>query len=147
MTNSNPEVDGGGSEPGPVLRQEARKALSGRVPLAMSIALALLSGTLVGYGVRALTDGHCPRREQRCSRQAGRVLVVPKASEEQRECKPRLRLLQEAAPVPGSADSAVKESVEDATGGDAAARKARRDEARAIRDAAADRAAPAGKPY
>ena len=142
MTNSNPEVDGGGSEPGPVLRQEARKALSGRVPLAMSIALALLSGMLAGYGVRALTDGHCPRREQRCSRQAARVLVVPKPSEEQRECKPRLRLLQEAAPVPGSADSVV-EGVEDATDGDAAARKAKRDEARAIRDAAAGGAAPA----
>jgi hypothetical protein len=146
MTNSNPEVDGGGSEPGPVLRQEARKALSGRVPLAMSIALALLSGMLAGYGVRALTDGHCPRREQRCSRQAARVLVVPKASEEQRECKPRLRLLREAAPVPGSADSVVDRGVEDATDEDAAARKAERDEARAIRDPVV-RSAPVDKSY
>lgn len=146
MTNSNPEVDGGGSEPGPVLRQEARKALSGRVPLAMSIALALLSGVLAGYGVRALTDGHCPRREQRCSRQAARVLVVPKASEEQRECKPRLRLLHEAAPVPGSADSVVEAGVEDATDEDAAARKAKRDEARALRDPVVRRA-PVDKSY
>jgi hypothetical protein len=136
MTNSNPEVDGGG-EPGPVLRQEARKALSGRVPLAMSIALALMSGMLVGYGVRALTDGQCGRREQRCSRQAARILVVPKRSDEQ-ECKPRLRLLQEAAPVPGSADPTADR--------DAAARKDQHDEARAIRDPVVPRA-PVDKSY
>ena len=145
MTNSNPEVDGGGSEPGPVLRQEARKALSGRVPLAMSIALALLSGMLAGYGVRALTDGQCPRRE-RCLRQASRVLVVPKRSDEQRECRPRLRLLQEPAPVPGLAGAVVEDGVEGAAGEDAAAREARRDEARAIRDPAV-RTAPVDKSY
>jgi hypothetical protein len=144
MTNSNPDVDGGGSEPGPVLRQEARKALSGRVPLAMSIALALLSGMLAGYGVRALTDGHCPRRE-RCSRQAARVLVVPKHGEEQRECKPRLRLLHEPAPASGSL-SMECEGVDDAADRSAAARKARRDEVRAMRDAEAGQKAQVDKP-
>lgn len=109
MTNSNPDVDGSGGsggEPTPVLRQEARKALSGRVPLAMSIALALLSGMLAGYGVRALTAGSCERREVRCQRQTGaRILVMPKAGEQLSDCKPRLHLLHESAPAPGSADS------------------------------------------
>jgi hypothetical protein len=55
----------------PILQREARKALSGRVPMLLSVVLALLSGTLVGYGVRAFTveakagDG---ARELRCPR-------------------------------------------------------------------------------
>ncbi len=112
MTNSNPEVDGGGGEPEPVLRQEARKALSGRVPLAMSIALALLSGMLVGYGVRAFTAGQCERRELRCPRQTGaRILVMPQPSEEQTDCsKARLHLLHEGAP--GSAAAVGDTSAE-----------------------------------
>jgi len=106
MTISNPEAGGGGGEPGPVLRQEARKALSGRVPLALSIALALLSGVLVGYGVRAFTAAHgCERRELRCPRQTrARPLVLPPATES--DCKPRLRLLKEAAPEPAKTPAA-----------------------------------------
>jgi hypothetical protein len=51
MTLPNSEPRGGE----PVLQREARKALSGRVPVILSIVLALLSGMLVGYSVRALS--------------------------------------------------------------------------------------------
>ncbi len=127
MTISNPEAGGGGGEPEPVLRQEARKALSGRVPLALSIALALLSGVLVGYGVRAFTSAHgCERRERHCPR-AGPV-VMPRASEAS-DCKPRLLLLQEPAPVPAAAEPAAGSAGLDAP----AAAAAERPEARSPR--------------
>ena len=41
----------------PELRREAGKALSGRVPVLLSIAVAALSGVLAGYTLRAASEG------------------------------------------------------------------------------------------
>lgn len=104
MTISNPEPGGGGGEPGPVLRREAAKALSGRVPLVLAIVLALLSGVLIGYGVRAFTAGQCAQRELRCPRQTrARPLIVPPVAGQESDCKPRLRLLPAKGAEPDKA--------------------------------------------
>ncbi|HKE14855.1 MAG TPA: hypothetical protein VKB80_08335 [Kofleriaceae bacterium] len=55
----------------PILQREARKALSGRVPMLLSVVLALLVGMLAGYGVRAFsveTTAGEGARELRCPR-------------------------------------------------------------------------------
>lgn len=76
-----------------VLRREARTALSGRVPVMLAIAIALMTGVLSGYGLRALTaEGHGVRP-------ACPVLVVPpSAIEPGKDCvagRARLHLLAE----------------------------------------------------
>jgi hypothetical protein len=107
MTTTNPEANGGQ----PVLRREARKALNGRVPLGLAIALAALSGMLFGYGVRALVaDRSCPRHHIVIVRERmQRPLQMPAAGE---PCRGALRLQllrhpdadadadKEAAPAP-----------------------------------------------
>jgi hypothetical protein len=94
MTTTNPEANGGQ----PVLRQEARKALNGRVPLGLAIALAAMSGMLFGYGVRALVaDRSCPRHHIMIVREKRLPLQMPAAE----GCRGalRLQLLQQAHPV------------------------------------------------
>jgi hypothetical protein len=45
-----------------LLRREAGKALSGRVPVVLSIAIVLLSGVLIGYGARSFVAPTEPAR-------------------------------------------------------------------------------------
>lgn len=59
-----PGHDEGGEER--TLRREAHTALSGRVPVVLAVAVALVSGCLLGYGWRALLGASevvtCPVR-------------------------------------------------------------------------------------
>jgi hypothetical protein len=95
MTTTNPEANGGQ----PVLRREAHKALNGRVPLGLAIALAALSGMLFGYGVRSfVAERSCPRHHHIMivREKVRRPLQMP-ASEGCRGAL-RLQLLQHPGP-------------------------------------------------
>jgi hypothetical protein len=108
MTTTNPEANGGQ----PVLRREAHKALNGRVPLGLAIALAALSGMLFGYGVRSfVAQRSCPRHHHIMivREKVRRPLQMPAASEGCRGAL-RLQLLQhpgpdEDAPAPAPAST------------------------------------------
>jgi hypothetical protein len=89
-----------------VLRREARKALSGRVPVVLSIAVAMLVGMLSGYGLRALTaEGGVIVSRQTCP-----VLVVPPSViSPGKDCvagRPRMYLLGQEQPPAAAAEPA-----------------------------------------
>jgi len=104
MNTENPEVQSGGE---PVLRREARTAMSSRVPLALSIAVALLSGVLAGYGVRAFTAGD-ELRPSTCPRRHGgtRVLIPPRASD---AAEAKMQLLKDCVRKDASLEEPSKE--------------------------------------
>ncbi|HTE55673.1 MAG TPA: hypothetical protein VK698_32685 [Kofleriaceae bacterium] len=90
----------------PELRREARTALGGRVPVVLSVVIALLAGGLLGYGWRVVI---CDRE---CQRARAEIVIrrcaVPLASEGE---PPRLILIDEqsraASPCPAAAAAAT----------------------------------------
>ena len=58
------------------LRREAHKALSSRVPAFLSLAIALLTGALAGYGVRAFAVEDRPDAAARPVRAPHRTCLV-----------------------------------------------------------------------
>ena len=63
--------EGADGHEAPRLRREAGKALSGRVPVVLAVAIALLGGWGLGFGWRGLLcDRECTRQtvvERRCA--------------------------------------------------------------------------------
>lgn len=135
MNTDNPEVQSGE----PVLRREARTAMSSRVPLALSIAVALLSGVLAGYGVRAFTAGG-ELRPTTCPRRHGgtRVLIPPRASD---AAEAKLQLLKDCV----RKDAALKELSQEGAAVRSKERAAARSKLAAAKKAPAARPEPAAK--
>lgn len=107
METSVPEASREGSL---ALRREAYKALSGRVRVLLLVAIALVSGCLLGYSLRVVTAEN-EREETVCPARVASpcLLLLPQITY---GAPPRLHLLGQTPPEPADGAAAVTEQIQ-----------------------------------